>query len=150
MKIYNQDKSQIITDYDETKGRLVEDTLTYIRPEIKEVAEQGHYEVIKEYPNGGKDVKWVVDIKGIKGSPKKEIEEQILVFVPYSSSELLEIELEQLRYKREIECFDIVNRGAVWYDTLTAEQKQELAEWYRAWLDVTETRKIPQRPSWLK
>lgn len=61
-----------------------------------------------------------------------------------------ETTLDILRRQREIECFDIVNRGAVWYNTLTAEQKQELAEWYRAWLDVTETRKIPQRPSWLK
>lgn len=58
--------------------------------------------------------------------------------------------LDILRRQREIECFDIVNRGMVWYDTLTAEQKQELAKWYRAWLDVTETRQIPQRPSWLK
>ena len=57
--------------------------------------------------------------------------------------------LDVLRKQREIECFDIVNRGIVWYDTLTAEQKQELAEWYRAWLDVTDTRVIPTKPSWL-
>ena len=57
--------------------------------------------------------------------------------------------LDVLRKQREIECFDIVNRGMVWYDTLTAEQKQELAEWYRAWLDVTDTRVIPTKPSWL-
>lgn len=58
--------------------------------------------------------------------------------------------LDILRRQRETECFSIVNRGTVWYDTLTADQKQELAEWYRAWLDVTETHEIPQRPSWLK
>ena len=57
--------------------------------------------------------------------------------------------LDVLRKQREIECFAIVNRGMVWYDTLTAEQKQELAEWYRAWLDVTDTRVIPTKPSWL-
>ena len=57
--------------------------------------------------------------------------------------------LDVSRKQREIECFDIVNRGMVWYDTLTAEQKQELAEWYRAWLDVTDTRVIPTKPSWL-
>lgn len=57
--------------------------------------------------------------------------------------------LDVLRKQREIECFDIVNRGMVWYDTLTSKQKQELAEWYRAWLDVTETRVIPTKPSWL-
>ena len=57
--------------------------------------------------------------------------------------------LDVLRKQRETECFDIVNRGMVWYDTLTAEQKQELAEWYRAWLDVTDTLVIPTKPSWL-
>lgn len=59
-------------------------------------------------------------------------------------------DLDILRRRREIECFDIVNRGMVWYDTLTAEQKKELAEWYQEWLDVTITRIAPVRPMWLK
>ena len=56
----------------------------------------------------------------------------------------------ELRSIREQECFSIVNRGQVWYDTLTAEQRQELSVWYLAWLNVTETLEIPQKPSWLK
>ena len=55
-----------------------------------------------------------------------------------------------LRRLREIHCFSVINRGQLWYDTLTETQKQELKVWYQAWLDVTETKVIPEKPSWLK
>ncbi len=55
-----------------------------------------------------------------------------------------------LRSRREYECFRYINRGNAWYDLLTEQQKIELKEWYQAWLDVTETKVIPEKPSWLK
>ncbi len=58
-------------------------------------------------------------------------------------------QIEILRLAREDQCFCIVNRGQVWYNTLTEEQKSELDEWYQAWLDVTETNVIPKKPVWL-
>ena len=61
-----------------------------------------------------------------------------------------EEENEQLRIERDSECFSIVNRGWLWYDTLTEKQTKELRKWYQDWLDVTETRKKPDKPSWLK
>lgn len=54
-----------------------------------------------------------------------------------------------LRFKREKVCFPYVNRGYLWYSKLTAEQKNELDVWYQAWLDVTETKVIPETPTWL-
>lgn len=54
-----------------------------------------------------------------------------------------------LRELREKKCFAIINRGSLWYETLTEEQLQELREWYVAWLDVTATFKIPKSPKWL-
>lgn len=59
-------------------------------------------------------------------------------------------ELQILRIKREDECFPIINRGNLWYATLTEEQVAELDNWYMAWLDVTETKVIPKKPKWLK
>ncbi len=56
---------------------------------------------------------------------------------------------EALRELRERECFAIINRGQLWYDLLTDEQKADLSEWYRAWLDITSTMMIPKRPTWL-
>lgn len=63
---------------------------------------------------------------------------------------LKEYELGQLRAKRDIECFSIINRGALWYRELTYAQEEELNAWYKAWLDVTETKIIPEKPTWLK
>lgn len=55
-----------------------------------------------------------------------------------------------LRRLRVRECFSAVNRGEVWYNLLTNEQKEELKTWYQAWLDVTESLSIPEKPVWLK
>lgn len=57
---------------------------------------------------------------------------------------------EGLRNRRAQECYSVVNRGQVWYDKLTVEQKNELSYWYEAWLNVTETLVVPKMPSWLK
>jgi len=56
---------------------------------------------------------------------------------------------EYLRKRREKECFSIVNRGKLWYNSLTDEQLAELTEWYYKWLDVTKTNQIPIPPAWL-
>ena len=60
-----------------------------------------------------------------------------------------QVEIETLRQRREAECFSVINRGALWFDRLTEEQKAELDTWYQKWLDVTETRTVPDKPSWL-
>lgn len=157
MKIYNQDKTNILTEYDLDKGYLKDDYIDIILPEIQEVKEHGHYETITTYPNGGKDVKWVVDIKGQKYQPAKTFKEKILIYIPYTQEELSNIKLNKLRIQRENECFFVINRGELWYKRLAEEQKQELNIWYQQWLDVTEeTNKdengnyiIPIKPSWL-
>ncbi len=58
--------------------------------------------------------------------------------------------LDSLRFKRKTECFSVINRGSLWYDQVTAAQKEELGDWYRAWLDVTLTKTIPEKPAWLE
>ena len=150
MKVYNQEKTQILEEYDITKGKLVKDTITIKHPEVKAVEEKGHYETVAEYENGGKDVKWVVEVAGVEYQPAREETKEIYVYAPYTNKELKDIQIEELRNKREIECFSVVNRGKLWYDKLKAEQVQELDNWYMAWLDVTETLVEPQKPDWLK
>lgn len=59
------------------------------------------------------------------------------------------IDKDVLRKRRERECFPIINRGVLWYNCLTIEQKAELNGWYHAWLNVTETGVIPVNPVWL-
>jgi hypothetical protein len=77
-------------------------------------------------------------------------EDNILV---KSDDKLKEIETERelvfLRSQRDKACFPYVNRGEMWYSRLSAEQKEELGAWYQAWLDVTDTKVIPEMPEWL-
>ena len=80
-----------------------------------------------------------------------------LVVCPPSEAELAaEEEFERvariatLRARREKECFAIINRGQMWYETLDEMQKQDLRDWYRQWLDVTVTQVVPNKPYWLK
>ena len=56
---------------------------------------------------------------------------------------------QELRDRRENECFTIINRGQLWYDSLSSIQRSELYDWYNAWLIVTETLEIPKKPEWL-
>lgn len=56
---------------------------------------------------------------------------------------------DDLRKRRETECFSIINRGQLWYDTLSEKQRTELQVWYQGWLHITDTLTVPDRPSWL-
>lgn len=61
----------------------------------------------------------------------------------------IETKVKVLRQLRQKECFNIINRGDLWYKRLTEGQKIELDSWYQAWLDVTVTLIIPTKPLWL-
>ena len=65
------------------------------------------------------------------------------------TSERLEQRKAALREQRNRDCFPIINRGYLWYSTLNIRQWLELKKWYLAWLNVTETFTIPDRPDWL-
>ena len=56
-----------------------------------------------------------------------------------------------LRSRRQVECFNVIdNRSQLWWNHLTDDQKKELDDWYEAWLCVTKTHIIPEKPEWLK
>ena len=149
MKVYNQDKTKILENYDLNLGKLVADKLIIKHPEVKAVEGKGYYKTIKEYSNGGKDVEWVDEVKPVKYQPEYTETEDITVYVPFTKEELKQHQIENLRAKRDYECFSVVNRGKLWYDTLTDKQLEELSNWYKKWLDVTETLEEPQKPTWL-
>lgn len=94
MEVYNESKTKILTNYDLSKGYLKDDKLVINHPEIQAVKEQGHYEVIAEYENGGKDVKWVVDVAGVEYQPARTEEKDIVVYIPYTNAELVRIQNE--------------------------------------------------------
>lgn len=60
-----------------------------------------------------------------------------------------EAAMDEYRTRREKECFSVINRGQLWYETLSLAQLLELRKWYQAWLDGTNTMTVPERPAWL-
>ena len=98
MKIYNQNKTEILTEVDLSKGFLVNDKI--VCQEIPEQQEQSHYEIVAEYENGGRDVKKIIDVKH---QPKKTIFEDIQIFIPYTNKQLAEIEMEDLKSWFDVE-----------------------------------------------
>lgn len=72
----------------------------YVRPEklliahhdaVNAVEEQWHYETVKEYPNGGKDLEKVVDVPGVEASHAWDEYEDILRYIRYTPDELEDI-----------------------------------------------------------
>jgi hypothetical protein len=91
MDVYNKAKTKKLDTYDLEKGYLKEDTLTIHLDEVQAVEEQGHEEIIAEYPNGGKDVRYVIDVEGVAYQPAQDIEQAIYVYIPYTKAELTAI-----------------------------------------------------------
>lgn len=91
MEIYNSNM-ELIENPDLTKGRLERKTRTEHHPAVESVEEQWHYEVVKEYPNGGKDVQRVVDVPGVVGCEPWDEEIPYMLYREYTQEELDEIE----------------------------------------------------------
>lgn len=89
MRIFDESKKTELNEIDREAGKLVRDKLFIAHHDKREASDEvGHYEVICEYPNGGKDVKWVVDSPAVTACEEHDEYEDILVFVPYTEREL--------------------------------------------------------------
>lgn len=114
MRIFNQDKTEELFEYDESKGYLKQDKLFKEHrkavPEVPaqtadEVAsaliEAGFnvdningewYKVEKTYPNGGKSVIKILPVEYQPAVDEWDEYEPILVYIPYTDEQLKEIE----------------------------------------------------------
>lgn len=63
--------------------------------EICAIEERGHYEVVAEYPNGGKDVAWIVDVEAVEAKEAWDEYEDIQRYVLYTEEELAEVERQR-------------------------------------------------------
>ena len=68
----------------------------------------------------------------------------------HSEALLTEAKKDEFRMRREKECFSVINRGQLWYEGVSITQLLELRQWYKAWLNVTETMVVPEKPAWLE
>lgn len=151
MKIYNQDMQEITREAcDLLRGRLEKRTRTVHIDAVQAVEEKGHWVTVAEYPNGGKDVDWVVDIPGVEGIEEHDEIEECQVYIPFTEDELHEREANRIRSQREYMFKRYIDRSPLWYEGLTTEQEAELRTWRQAWLNAPATLVIPTKPEWLK
>lgn len=92
-EIYDENGNHL-DDYDPKKGYLKQGKHTIHHEAVAGIPEEGHYETIQEYPNGGKDVEWVVEKPGVQEQPAWDEETTVYVYVPYTAEELAERERE--------------------------------------------------------
>jgi hypothetical protein len=99
MRIFDE-FDNLLESFDAAKGYLKNDRLFVCHHDaVSAVEEQGHWETIAEYPNGGKDVEWIVDVPAVEEKEAWDEYENILRFVAFSSKELAENRILELKQK---------------------------------------------------
>lgn len=93
------DNDIAMSDVDETLGRVIPSSIVIHHEAVEHQEEQGHWETVAEYENGGKDVAWVVDVEERKA--KEAYDEYIAVmrYVCYTAKELKERTITELKQK---------------------------------------------------
>ena len=102
------DKNGIeITSPDLSAGKLVEEEILIASHDaVKAVDEEWHYEIVKEYTNGGKDVKKVIDVEAVESKEAWVETEKVYRYVLYTAAELAAKALEENR--RPLSIIDVI------------------------------------------
>lgn len=87
MKILDE-TGAVIESPDLTAGYLVADTEAVEHPAQDAVEELSHYETVAEYPNGGKDVRKVIDRAAVPAAPAWTEQLPIQRYIRYTAEEL--------------------------------------------------------------
>lgn len=97
MKIYNENKTKefSLEECNLELGYLITRNEIVYHQKIEPIEEQGHYETIKEYENGGKDVEWIVDVPGIEGQEAWEEEIPYQIYIPYTEEYIREKQINE-------------------------------------------------------
>ena len=129
-----------ITSYDSAKGYLEPSKiLAAHHPAVKAVDAQGHWKTVKEYPNGGKEVEWVVDVPAVEARDAWDEYEDVMRFVPFDQATLRKVritELKQLLRDTDYQILKIVE-GATTLDRVADTIKQRAA--WRAEINTLES-----------
>lgn len=99
-EIYNEQMERI-ENPDLTLGYLRPGTRTEHHEAVEGVTEVWHYETVAEYPNGGKDIRKVVDVPGVEAKAAWDEVIPIQIYVPYTQEELNRMEAERSKPTQE-------------------------------------------------
>ena len=94
MKIIDENGAAI-ENPDLTLGYLVDDTEPVEHPAVEGVEEVSHYETVAEYPNGGRDVRKVIDVPGVPAQAAWTEQMPVQRYIRYTAEELAAQEEER-------------------------------------------------------
>ena len=94
MKIIDE-TGAVVENPDLTLGYLVDDTEPVEHPSVEGVDEVSHYETVAEYPNGGRDVRKVIDVPGVPAQAAWTEQMPVQRYIRYTSEELAAQEEER-------------------------------------------------------
>ena len=94
MKIINENGA-VVENPDLTLGYLVGGTEPVEHPAVEGVEEVSHYETVAEYPNGGRDVRKVIDVPGVPAQAAWTEQVPVQRYIRYTEEELAAREKER-------------------------------------------------------
>ena len=98
MKILDE-TGAVVENPDLTLGYLTDDTQPLEHPAVEGVEEVSHYETVAKYPNGGKDVRKVIDVPGVPAQAAWTEQVPVQRYIRYTAEELAA--QEEARKKQE-------------------------------------------------
>lgn len=94
MKIIDE-TGAVIESPDLTLGYLISGTEPVEHPAVAAVPETSHYETVAEYPNGGRDVRKVIDVPGVPARAAWTEQVPVQKYIRYTAEELAAQEEER-------------------------------------------------------
>ena len=87
MKILDE-TGAVVEKPDLTLGYLTTSTEEGTHPAVEGVEEVNHYETVAEYPNGGRDVRKVIDVPGVPAQAAWTEQVPVQRYIRYTAEEL--------------------------------------------------------------
>lgn len=130
MRILDENNIEI-KNPDLSKGYLKQDSLFICHHDaIEGMAEVGHHEIVREYPNGGKDVEWIVDVQAVEAKDAYDEFEEIQRYILFTEAQLAVRRISELkRFLQETDynilkvvegamtlqdCAEVIAKRALW------------------------------------
>ena len=130
MKILDQNDNEIQPeDVDYRLGKLSDDKIFIQHHDaVEAVEEQGHYETLQEYPNGGKDVATIWDVEPTEARDAYDETEEIQRYHLYSDEELKQREEKKKESEeKENKLASLYNNDMTFADIVTAKSQTDSA-----------------------
>lgn len=134
MKIIDE-TGAIVENPDLTLGYLVDATEEVEHPAVEGVEEVSHYETVAEYPNGGRDVRKVIDTPGVPAKAAWTEQVPIQRYIRYTEEELAAQEEERKKQEAKDQLPETV--AALQKENETLKKESEMLK--QCLLEMSET-----------